>query len=65
MMNERELTDLWTSYTKLIDKIDRDPMSTLAKSSNPNRLPLINKSRLGINQITNTVLSAIIPQFGI
>jgi hypothetical protein len=23
MMNERELTDLWTSYTKLIDKIDR------------------------------------------
>jgi len=23
MMNERELTDLWTSYTKLVDKIDR------------------------------------------
>jgi hypothetical protein len=23
MMNERELTDLWTSYTKLVDKINR------------------------------------------
>lgn len=29
MMNERELTDLWTSYTKLIDKIDRGEGLTL------------------------------------
>ncbi len=28
-MNERELTDLWTSYTKLIDKIDRGAGLTL------------------------------------
>ncbi len=29
MMNERELTDLWTSYTKLVDKIDRGEGLTL------------------------------------